>query len=31
MTEDVLAQARAKMRDFGIVDAGEAKGGGVGS
>jgi NitT/TauT family transport system substrate-binding protein len=30
MTEDVLAQARAKMRDFGIVDAGEAKGGGVG-
>jgi NitT/TauT family transport system substrate-binding protein len=30
MTEDVLAQARAKMRAFGIVDSGDAKAGGVG-
>jgi NitT/TauT family transport system substrate-binding protein len=31
MTEDVLAQARDKMRSFGIVDSGDAKTGGIGA
>jgi NitT/TauT family transport system substrate-binding protein len=31
MTEDVLAQARAKMKSYGIVDGAEAKGLGVGA
>jgi NitT/TauT family transport system substrate-binding protein len=30
MSEDVLAQARDKMRVFGIVDSGDAKSGGIG-
>jgi NitT/TauT family transport system substrate-binding protein len=30
MTEDVLAQAREKMRAYGIVDSGDAKSGGIG-
>ena len=30
MTEDVLAQARDKMRTYGIVDSGDAKTGGLG-
>ncbi len=30
MTQDVLDQARAKMRSYGIVDSGDAKTGGVG-
>jgi NitT/TauT family transport system substrate-binding protein len=30
MTEDVLAQARDKMRSYGIVDSGDAKTGGLG-
>jgi NitT/TauT family transport system substrate-binding protein len=30
MTEDVLAQARDKMRDYGIIDSGDAKTGGLG-
>ena len=30
MTEDVLAQAREKMRTYGIVDSGDAKTGGLG-
>jgi NitT/TauT family transport system substrate-binding protein len=30
MSEDVLAQARDKMRAFGIVDSGDAKSGGIG-
>ena len=31
MTEDVLDQARDKMRRFGLVDSGDAKAGGVGA
>ena len=31
MTEDVLAQAREKMRGYGIVDSGDAKTGGLGA
>ncbi len=30
MTEDVLAQARDKMRSYGIIDSGDAKTGGLG-
>jgi len=30
MTQDVLDQARAKMRDAGLVDGGDAKAGGIG-
>jgi NitT/TauT family transport system substrate-binding protein len=31
MTQDVLDQARAKMRDAGLVDGGDAKAGGIGT
>jgi NitT/TauT family transport system substrate-binding protein len=31
MTEDVLAQARDKMRSYGIVDSGDAAAGGIGA
>jgi NitT/TauT family transport system substrate-binding protein len=30
MTQDILDQARAKMRSYGIVDSGDAKTGGIG-